>query len=128
MLSNFFVVSEFFGTELWGMIFFVLVLAPFFVVGSENSKNLTSMDLSGNQIGDKGAIAIANSPHLANLKSLDLYHNQITEKGMEALLNSKTLKSLESLILVRNEINPGQGADDLAKKQSLPSLRRLEMF
>jgi uncharacterized membrane protein YhaH (DUF805 family) len=38
MLSNFFVVSEFFGTELWGMIFFVLVLAPFFVVGSENSR------------------------------------------------------------------------------------------
>jgi len=38
MVSKFFVVSEFFGTELWGMIFIVLVLAPFFVVGSENSR------------------------------------------------------------------------------------------
>jgi len=47
---------------------------------------------------------------------------------MEALLNSKSLKSLELLILVRNEINPGQRTDDLAKKQSLPSLRRLEVF
>ena len=86
------------------------------------------MDLSANQISDRGAIAIANSPHLSNLKTLDLYNNQITEKGMEALLNSKTLKSLELLILVRNEINPGQRTDDLAKNQTLPSLRRLEVF
>jgi len=31
------------------------------------------------------------------------------------------------LILIRNEINP-ELSDDLAKNQSLPSLRRLEVF
>jgi hypothetical protein len=46
---------------------------------------------------------------------------------MEALLNSKSLKSLEELILIRNEINPDL-VDKLAKKQTLPSLRRLEMY
>ena len=74
------------------------------------------------------AIAIANSAHLSNLKTLDLYNNRITEKGMEALLNSKTLKSLELLMMVRNELNPGKRIDELAKKQTLPNLRRLEVF
>ena len=86
------------------------------------------MDLIANLVSDRGAIAIANSPNLSNLKTLDLYNNQITEKGMEALLNSKTLKNLELLILVRNEISPGKQIDDLAKNQTLPSLRRLEVF
>ena len=38
-----------------------------------------------------------------------------------------SLKSLEELILIRNEINPDL-VDKLAKKQTLPNLRRLEMY
>jgi len=45
---------------------------------------------------------------------------------MEALLQSKNLKSLEILILVRNQINE-EKTDELAKNQSLPSLKRLEL-
>jgi hypothetical protein len=45
---------------------------------------------------------------------------------MKALLQSKNLKSLEMLILVRNEIDITK-ADELAKNQSLPSLKRLEL-
>ena len=68
-----------------------------------------------------------NSPRFVNLKTLDLYNNQITTEGMKALLQSKNLSSLEMLILVRNKIDLGKKADEIAKNQSLPSLRRLEL-
>ena len=57
---------------------------------------LETLNLDGNQIGDQGALAIAQSPHLSNLKKLDLYNNQISPEGLKALLQSEHLKSLES--------------------------------
>jgi len=75
-----------------------------------NTFNLTSLDLSINKIGDKGAIAIATSPYLSNLKKLDLFNNQITLKGLEAILQSKTLVSLQEIDFVKNNIDDESAA------------------
>jgi len=72
--------------------------------------NLTSLDLSVNKIGDKGAVAIATSPYLSNLKKLDLFNNQITLKGLKAILQSKTLISLKSIDFVKNNIDDESAA------------------
>ena len=40
---------------------------------------LTCLNLKNNQIGDEGAQAIANSPHMASLTSLNLSRNEIRD-------------------------------------------------
>ena len=48
-------------------------------------KNLGSLDLSHNYIGDLGAEAIANSPNMKNLSLLNLSDNEIGAAGEVAI-------------------------------------------
>jgi hypothetical protein len=49
-------------------------------------------------VGPDGAVALAESPNLMNLTSLDLSHNEIGPEGAVALAQSKTLlRNLTSL-------------------------------
>jgi Leucine Rich repeat len=57
-----------------------------------------------NQLGDDGAIAIAESPALGLLEALDLTANGITDDGAIALAESSHLRSLASLNLSENDI------------------------
>lgn len=57
-----------------------------------------------NQLGDDGAIAIAESPTLGLLEGLDLTANGITDEGALALAESPHLRSLLSLDLSENDI------------------------
>jgi small GTP-binding protein len=59
---------------------------------------LSFLNLSHNEIGDKGAKALAN---LAELSSLDLSHNAIGDKGAKALAD---LTGLSSLAVTGNKI------------------------
>jgi Leucine-rich repeat (LRR) protein len=67
--------------------------------------HLTTLDLGENFIGDRGARALAASPHLARLTTLDLSVNDIRDAGAEALANSPYLTRLTSLYLDSNKIS-----------------------
>ena len=64
------------------------------LANSPHLQNLTSLDLSDNDIGVEGAIALTNSPHLQNLTNLNLKRNQIGDEGATAIVNSPHLKCL----------------------------------
>jgi carbon storage regulator CsrA len=55
------------------------------LAGSPRCRNLESLDLSFNRIGDAGAAALASSPHLAGLRDLSLLGNPITQPGRQRL-------------------------------------------
>jgi carbon storage regulator CsrA len=55
------------------------------LAGSLRCRNLESLDLSFNRIGDAGAAALASSPHLARLRDLSLLGNPITDEGRQHL-------------------------------------------
>ena len=65
---------------------------------------LTSLDLTGNNIGDTGAQAIAESLNMARLTSLSLGSNNIGVAGAQAIAGSPNMESLTSLNLGGNRI------------------------
>jgi small GTP-binding protein len=78
---------------------------------------LTSLDLGGNQIGDKGAAALAA---LTQLTTLDLWNNQIGAEGASSLA---ALTQLTSLDLWNNQI----GAEGAAALAALTQLTTLDL-
>jgi hypothetical protein len=60
------------------------------------------IDAAGAAVGDKGAIALANSPHVANLLELSLWHDEIGRAGAEALAASPYLAHARYVGLVGN--------------------------
>lgn len=60
---------------------------------------LTRLNLHNNKVGDRGAVALARSPHLRGLRSLDLSGNEIADEGAYALAESSTLSGLQWLEL-----------------------------
>ena len=79
---------------------------------------LTALDLSGNKIGEAGAQAIAAK--LTGLTSLDLSGNKIGEEGAKAIAASLT--GLASLNLSENRIGAAGAEAIAAKLTSLASL------
>ncbi|MFO0880521.1 MAG: TIGR02996 domain-containing protein [Gemmataceae bacterium] len=66
---------------------------------------LTRLDLSHNQIGDEGALTLANSELLGRLALLDLTANRITDTGALALASSPYAASLGWIDLSKNHIS-----------------------
>jgi uncharacterized protein (TIGR02996 family) len=74
------------------------------------SAGLTHLNLSENYwIGDRGAEALAQSPHLSNLKTLLLRCDRIGEAGGRALAHSPHLANLEKLDLGGNRLGAAEG-------------------
>ena len=48
-------------------------------------RNLQTLDLCANGIGDAGALALAQSSHLKKLKVIELFGNEIGSRGSAAL-------------------------------------------
>jgi uncharacterized protein (TIGR02996 family) len=65
---------------------------------------LTRLHLSYTGLGDDGARALADAPHLAGLRVLDLGHNRIGAAGARALADSPHLKGLTYLGLRGNPL------------------------
>ena len=83
-------------------------------------KNLQTLELRNNSIGEKGAKALAaNLQYCTRLKILDLTFNQIGDNGAKALIaNIHQCFELEKLALNLNEISE-DGAKALATKTSV---------
>jgi uncharacterized protein (TIGR02996 family) len=56
------------------------------LAGWAGGTNLLALNLSANRIGDAGAEALAESPHLAELQRLDLRRNPVTGIGVRRLI------------------------------------------
>ena len=68
-------------------------------------RNLRVLDLTENRLGDAGAAALADSPHLRGLIHLDLAQNTLEDAGAEALAASPHLGGLIYLNLFGNVIS-----------------------
>jgi Ran GTPase-activating protein (RanGAP) involved in mRNA processing and transport len=87
---------------------------------------LGSLNLRHNRLGDGGAYALAQSPHLAQLTSLNLWLNNVGPDGARALARSPHLARLAALDLSFNHVGP-DGARALAESPHLANLRSLEL-
>ena len=85
--------------------------------------------LSGNNIGDAGAAAIANAIAVnASLKSLELFGNQIGDAGAAAIANAIAVNaSLKILALEGNKIGDA-GAAAIANAIAVNASLKLETF
>ncbi|MCC7539977.1 MAG: hypothetical protein IT379_27400 [Deltaproteobacteria bacterium] len=80
------------------------------VFGSPLLGRVMALDLSGEKLGDAGAIAIARSPHLGGLRWLSLFDNDIGATGSEALVTSGALAQLGFLAFGENRLDPTPSA------------------
>jgi hypothetical protein len=69
-------------------------------------RNLQTLNLSFDSVGDSGAGALAGSPHLSRLTALWLDRNGIGDAGARALAASASLAGLKVLVLADNPIGP----------------------
>ena len=78
-----------------------------------------------NNIGDRGAEALAASPYLTRLAKLTLYLNGISDAGVRALAASPTLANLVGLKLHGNYLITDAGVKALAASPHLARLQTL---
>ena len=83
--------------------------------------------LSGNEIGDEGVAALADSPVLASVERLYLARNPIGDDGVIALANSPHLGKLRELGLGTLEDLSDEGARALVDSPHLTALDKLEV-
>ncbi len=88
--------------------------------------SLTTLNLAGNYIEISGAHALAASPHLPRLTHLDLTGNSIGDPGVRALVQSQHRSGLTHLNLERNRIGDA-GAQVLASSPYLHNLTHLRL-
>jgi Leucine Rich repeat len=88
--------------------------------------SLVHLDVGLNELGVEFAEAIAHSPFLKNLKSLSIQGNWIGQLGVEAIMASKNLTKLESLNLGFNTIGD-EGAKKIAASVNLSHLTHLDI-
>jgi uncharacterized protein (TIGR02996 family) len=94
--------------------------------GSPHLANLTRLNLRGNSLYDKGVEGLARSEHLGGLTDLDLgWYNNVGPRGAAALAVSVHMARLVSLRLDFNRISE-RGAVSLADG-GLPQLRSLDV-
>jgi len=85
---------------------------------------LTELYLSGNELNNAAAVALADSSSFPRLTELDLRDNQIGDAGAVALAHQANLGEVQTLWLVNNRIG-ADGAEALAFSGGLAKLARL---
>ena len=96
------------------------------IANSSLMSNLASLNLSDNNIGVEGAVVIADSVHMCNLTSLNLNNNNIGVEGVIAIANSANMCNLTSLSLAGNNITT-QGAIAIANSAYMCNLTKLDL-
>jgi Leucine-rich repeat (LRR) protein len=99
------------------------------LVQSPLLSHIRELDLSGNDLGNRGPILLSKSKHLVHLDALDLSFNEFSDKGLEALANSPVFGKLKSLqISGTGNLRFGvPGLRALADSQHLTELLRLDV-
>jgi uncharacterized protein (TIGR02996 family) len=87
----------------------------------EGIAKLTTLDLGYNNLGDEGAIYLADSPHLARLRTLGLSVNHIGNEGARAIADSPYLTQLTTLYLRHNNIGDAGAAILIGATLPLPA-------
>jgi uncharacterized protein (TIGR02996 family) len=118
----------------------IFELAPvrkvrFFGVGDRLSKlvhspllrHVRELDLSGNELGNRGPIFLSKSKHLVRLDVLDLSFNEIGDNGLQSLADSPVFRTLRSLQITDNERFGVPGLRALADSPYLTELIRLDV-
>jgi uncharacterized protein (TIGR02996 family) len=93
---------------------------------SPNLANLTSLDVSGNEIDVKSLRRLLESPHMANLRELTVAANHLRSDEIHQLAHLPTSTRLHSLSLAHNPIGNG-AAEVLAKAAFCTSLMNLDL-
>jgi uncharacterized protein (TIGR02996 family) len=93
---------------------------------SPHVANLLSLELSMSTVDDAGAAALAESPHLGNLRGLLMYMNRIGNSGAIALARSRTLRRLAVLNLELNHVDD-VGGRAFTWADQLPELLHLNL-
>ncbi len=92
--------------------------------------SLRAADLSANEVGDAGAVALARSEALGALRWLTLRSNAadapITAEGAKALAEAASLRDLHSLFLMGQPVL-SEGVAALLSSRALPRLRALNV-
>ncbi len=76
-----------------------------------------AIDSLGAAVGDKGAIALANSPHVARLVRLSLWDDAIGLAGVEALAASPFLKHAGRIALIKNPADPTPYTQEVSENE-----------
>jgi uncharacterized protein (TIGR02996 family) len=97
------------------------------LIESPALQSLVALDLSANDLGDKGASLLASLPALARLRELDLSNSKMGAKGAMALAASPGVARLSRLALYYNEIGDA-GAKALASSPYLGGITSLEVL
>ena len=66
-------------------------------VGSRGITNLKELHLERNEVGDAGAIAIANSSNFSYLTFINFWKNRVGAEGAKAIASSTHLVNLKNL-------------------------------
>lgn len=85
---------------------------------------LSSLDLRGGRVGDRGLVELLASPHLGKLAYLRLSMNALHDGAAVAIAGAKSLGSLRHLDLAWNQL-AGVAAVALARSTHLPALETL---
>jgi len=96
------------------------------LVAAEAMSGFRSLKLESKDLGDLGAVWLAENGKLATLEHLDLTYNNIGLRGLKALMECKQLEKLQSLSLRHNNFGtPGIAA--IGKSRAWPRLVSLEL-
>ena len=87
---------------------------------------LTSIELSGNQIGNSGLEHLLQSPKTQALRFLNLANNDLDNESARLLSLSPRMASVEYLLLAGNELS-AEGVQHLAESPHFKSLRNLSL-
>ncbi|MFO0555922.1 MAG: TIGR02996 domain-containing protein [Polyangiaceae bacterium] len=90
-------------------------------------RSLVTLTLTGTNLGDQGATALAKCEALSKLERLFLTRADISDEGLTALAGSRWLSKLTLLTLGGNDGITDEGVMALAKSKSLTALTHLEL-
>ena len=90
-------------------------------------RNLTSLNLNKQSIGNRGCKIIANSSHLTNLRTLALPSNTFDNEGLKELVEGSIMVNLTSLDLSYSENCTNEGFQSLITSPYITNLKSLNL-